>query len=234
MVTKIPLVLLPALNTTARLFEAQVQELSDISRPVVPEMTGHDTVGALAEEILAAAPERFALAGLSMGGYVALEIMRRAPHRVDRLALLDTQAGLDTPEVADRRRRLIEIAASGDFERVLTVMPWTDLVATTRASDDSLEAVVYGMAREVGPEAFIRQQRAVMARPDSRPLLSTIGCTALVLVGDDDRITPRERSQEMAAAIPGASLVVIPACGHLSALERPDEVNDALRGWLAL
>jgi pimeloyl-ACP methyl ester carboxylesterase len=169
-----------------------------------------------------------------MGGYVALEIMRRAPERVDRLALLDTQAGLDTPEVAKRRRRLVEMAASGDFERVLTVMAWTDLVATTRASDDSLEAVIYGMAREVGPEAFIRQQRAILARPDSRPLLPTIRCPALVLVGDDDRITPRERSEEMAHAIPGASLVVIPTCGHLSALDRPDEVNDALRGWLAL
>jgi pimeloyl-ACP methyl ester carboxylesterase len=233
-VTKIPLVLLPGLNTTARLFQAQVQELSGISKPMVPAMTGHDTVGALADEILAAAPERFALAGLSMGGYIAFEVMRRAPHRVDRLALLDTQAGLDNPEVTDRRHRLIEIAESGDFERVLTIMAWTDFVATTRASDDSLEAVVYGMAREVGPEAFIRQQRAIIARPDSRPLLPTIRCPALVLVGDDDRITPRERSQEMAAAIPGASLVVIPACGHLSALERPDEVNDALRGWLAL
>ena len=232
--TKTPLVLLPGLNTTSRLFQAQVQGLADIAKPIIPVMTGQDSIGALAEDVLRAAPERFALAGLSMGGYVAFEIMRRAPRRVDRLALLDTQAGLDTPEVADRRRRLVEIAAGGEFERVLTLLAWTDMVATTRASDDSLEAVIYGMAREVGAEAFIRQQTAIIARPDSRPDLSSIRCPVLVLVGDDDRITPRVRSEEMAAGILGASLVVIPACGHLSALERPDEVTDALRGWLAL
>jgi pimeloyl-ACP methyl ester carboxylesterase len=229
-----PLVLLPGLNATSRLFEAQVQGLADIADALIPDLTGHDSVGALADSVLAAAPERFALAALSMGGYVAFEIMRQAPQRVGRLALLDTQAGPDTPEVAERRRRLVDIAESGDFERVLTLLAWTDLVATTRASDDSLEAVIYGMGREVGPAAFARQERAILGRPDSRPLLPSIRCPTLVLVGDDDRITPRPKAEEMAAGIEGASLVVIPACGHLSALERPDEVNDALRGWLAL
>jgi pimeloyl-ACP methyl ester carboxylesterase len=229
---KAPLVLLAGLNCTPRLWQAQIEALADITEAVTPDLTGHDSVGGLAEEVLAGAPDTFALAGLSMGGYVALEIMRRAPERVQRLALLDTQARPDTAAAADRRRRLIEIARGGDFEKVLTIMAWTDFVATTRAADDSLEAIIYGMAREVGAAGFINQQSANLTRPDSRPDLASISCPTLVLVGEDDRITPLALSEEIAGAIPGARLVVVPASGHLSALERPDQVASEMRLWL--
>jgi pimeloyl-ACP methyl ester carboxylesterase len=229
---RIPLLLLPGLNTTARLYEAQVEALADIIDPMVADLTRHATMGALATDVLAKAPPRFALAGLSMGGYVAFEIMRRAPDRVDRLALLDTQARPDTPEATARRRRLVKFAEAGDFETVLTLLAWTDLVATTRASDDSLEAIIYGMGREIGPEAFVRQEEAIIGRPDSRPMLPRIACPTLVLVGDDDRITPPALAEEMAEGIPDAWLIVVEDCGHLSALERPLAVNVALREWL--
>jgi pimeloyl-ACP methyl ester carboxylesterase len=227
-----PLLLLPGLNTTARLYEAQIDALADIADPTVADLTRHDTVAALAADVLAEAPGHFALAGLSMGGYVAFEIMRQAPGRVERLALLDTQARPDTPESTAKRRRLVELAEAGDFETALALLAWTDLVATTRASDDSLEAIIYGMGREVGPEAFVRQEEAIIGRPDSRPLLPGIACPTLVLVGDDDRITPPPLAREMAEAIPCARLVVVEDCGHLSALERPAAVNAALRDWL--
>jgi pimeloyl-ACP methyl ester carboxylesterase len=187
---------------------------------------------ALAEAALAAAPARFALAGLSMGGYVAFEIMRKAPERVERLALLDTQARPDTPEAADRRRGLVAIARKGDFEAVLSAVDWTNFVARTRAADDHLEAIIYGMAEEVGAAAYIRQQMAIIARPDSRGTLGSIRCPTLVLVGDDDRITPPEVAREMADGIAGAVLAIIPDCGHLSTLERPDAVTRELEAWL--
>ena len=112
------------------------------------------------------------------------------------------------------------------------MLAWTDLVATTRASDDSLEAVVYGMAREVGPEAFIRQETAILGRLDSRPTLAQIECPALVLVGDDDRITPPHLSAEIAAGLAQAQHVIVEDCGHLSTIERPDDVSAAMRAWL--
>jgi len=232
MAEKIPLLFLPGLNCTARLFEGQIGDLADIADPIVGDLTTADSMAELAASVLRAAPPRFALAGLSMGGYLAFEILRSAPERVDRLALLDTQARVDAPEVAEKRRRLVALARQGEFEKVLTVLAWTDIVATTRASDDSLEAIIYGMAREVGPEAFIRQETAILGRVDSRPSLAGIACPTLVLVGEDDRITPPGRSEEMAMAIPDARLEVIPDCGHLSPLERPVAVNAALRTWL--
>jgi pimeloyl-ACP methyl ester carboxylesterase len=233
MAAKTPLVLLPGLNCTRRLFEAQIDALDDVAVAVVPDLTGADSIADLASGVLASAPEHFALAGLSMGGYVAFEIMRRAPQRVLRLALLDTQAAPDTEEATAKRRRLIALAEKGEFEAVLTLLSWTDLVARTRAADDSLEAVIYGMAEETGPAAFVRQETAIIARPDSRPDLPHIRCPTLVLVGDDDRITPPSAARAMAEAIPGAELVIVPDCGHLSALERPAEVSAAMRRWLA-
>jgi pimeloyl-ACP methyl ester carboxylesterase len=233
MPAKISLLLVPGLNCTARLWQAQIEALADIAEPMIADVTGHDSMGALADAVLRRAPPRFALAGLSMGGYVSFEIMRRAPERVERLALVDTNARPDSPEAAERRRRLIDLARSGQFEKVLTIVPWTDFVATTRAADDSLGAVIYGMAQEIGPQAYVRQQIANAARPDSRPLLTAIRCPTIVLVGDDDRITPPELAEEMAAAIAGAKLVVVADCGHLSPLERPLEVSRAMREWLA-
>ncbi len=185
----------------------------------------------MARAVLDAAPERFALAGLSMGGYVALEIMRAAPTRVARLALLDTSARADTPEQTDERRKLIKLSQSSRFYEVpCRLLP--NVVHPGRLDDERLSSLVFDMAHAVGPEAFVRQERAIIGRPDSREDLPNITCPALVLCGREDATTPLHLHEEMASLIPGSRLRVIEECGHLSTLERPERVTAALRGWL--
>ncbi|HYF52656.1 MAG TPA: alpha/beta fold hydrolase, partial [Salinarimonas sp.] len=149
-----------------------------------------------------------------------------------RLALLDTSARPDTPEGAANRERLVGLALAGRFDEVNEIL-WPRLVAPRRLDDAALKAVVTGMKDALGPEVFARQQRAIAARPDSRPDLPGIEIPTLVLVGAEDAITPPEVAREMAEAIEWASLVVVPDCGHLSTLEAPGPVNDALAAWLA-
>ena len=185
----------------------------------------------MASRLLAGAPERFALAGLSMGGYVALDVLRQAPGRVEALALLDTTARPDSESSRDSRERLIALAESGQFEQVHSLL-WPRLVAPARLRDRSLEATVLGMMRDTGPEAFVRQERAIMARRDSRPDLPAIEIPTLVLVGEDDAITPPEHAREMADMIEWSSLVVVEKAGHLTTIEQPDMVTDALKAWL--
>src|SRR3712207_5650792 len=186
----------------------------------------------MALRALAAAPPRFAVAGLSMGGYVALEIMRRAPERVARLALLDTSARTDTPDQARRRREAIELAEGGGFEGVADRM-LPNLVHPDRLPDEGLVAAIRAMAERLGKDGFLRKQRAIMGRIDSRPHLPRIACPTLVLCGREDASTPLPLSEEMASLIPGARLEVVERCGHMPAMERPAEVTAALRRWLA-
>lgn len=226
-----PLVLLPGLLNTGRVFSHQIKALSDTANAVVPELWHHDSIGAMAEATLAMAPPRFALAGFSMGGYVALEIMRRAANRVDRLALLDTQATPDSPESTARRRGLLEQTGIGRFHGVSAVL-LPQLVHHRHLDDASITRPILEMALEVGAEGFVRQQTAIMARTDSRPDLVDIDVPTVVIVGRQDQVTPLPRSQEMAADIATARLVVLEECGHMSPLERPAEVTAALRRWL--
>jgi pimeloyl-ACP methyl ester carboxylesterase len=226
-----PLVLLPGLLCDPRLWAHQSEALSDIADVTVADMTRDDSMAGMARRALDAAPERFALAGLSMGGYVALEIMRQAPERVTRLALLDTGSRADTPEQTTRRRDLISLADRGEFKAVSPrLLPI--FIHEGRLEDAALVADIAAMADAVGKEAFLRQQHAIMNRPDSRPELPGIACPTLVLCGRQDVLTPPELSEEMASLIPGADLVMVEACGHLSTMERPDEVNAAMRSWL--
>jgi pimeloyl-ACP methyl ester carboxylesterase len=187
----------------------------------------------VAADVLREAPfERFALAGLSMGGYVALEIMRQAAQRVDRLALLDTSARSDTPKQLEKREGLISLAQRGRFIGVTqALLPL--LIHRARLSDEKLVTTVRNMAANIGHDAFIRQERAIMSRADNLPLLRTVTCPALILCGRQDALTPLERHDEMARAIPGARLSVIENCGHLSTLEQPREVSAALEVWLS-
>lgn len=226
------LLLLPGLLNTARLWEHQVEHLSDTAAPVVADLTGSDSIALLAADALAqVSGERFILAGLSMGGYVALEIMRQAPRRVQALALLDTTARPDTQEATGTRHRLMELAER-DFPAVIdALMP--RLVHPDRVDDAALRPVVEAMANDVGSSVFLRQQRAIMDRIDSRPYLPGIQCPTLVLCGREDAIAPVEIHEEMADAIPKASLVVIEHCGHLAPVERPHEVTRALKHWMA-
>ncbi|WP_395942823.1 alpha/beta fold hydrolase [Brevundimonas sp.] len=226
-----PLVLLPGLLCDQSLWRPQIDALADRVAPMVADLTLDDNVADMARRVLAAAPPRFDLAALSMGGYVALEIMRQAPDRVRRLALIDTSARPDTAARADRRRAGIASLQHGTF-RGVTQPLMAELVHASKTEGpvaDSLKA----MAARVGGPAFVRQQTAILTRPDGRPFLSEIHVPTLIAVGDEDRITPPEVAREMRDAIPGARLHVFDRCGHLPALEQPEETSLVLRRWLA-
>lgn len=224
------LVMLPGLASDGALFAAQARDLSDVADITIGDTLQDDTLPAMARRVLAAAPERFALAGLSMGGYLAFEIVRQAPERVTRLALLDTSARPDTPEATRTREEAIATVARVPYEKLC----WASLprLVADDASDAVKQAVV-DMNVRVGPDVYVRQQHAIIARPDSRPDLGRIAVPTLVLVGEKDVLTPPEVAREIAAGIPGAHYVEVPGSGHLSALERPDDVTAALRDWLA-
>jgi pimeloyl-ACP methyl ester carboxylesterase len=225
------LVLIPGLACTARLFEPQIAALSAGRTIVVADHTQDDSIAAIAARLLREAPGRFDLAGLSMGGYIAMEVMRQAPERVERLALLDTSARPDTTEASQDRKRLIALAEAGRFEEIHSAL-WPRLVHPDHRDDQALQDIMLGMMRATGAEAYIRQQRAIMARADSRPLLPGTEIPTLVLVGESDAITPPEIAREMAEMIEWASLVVIPEAGHMSTLEQPERVTQALQLWL--
>lgn len=232
MPSSLPLVLVPGLLCSARLYSPQVAALWRFGGVGVADHRQGDEIGAVAARILAEAPPRFALAGLSFGGYLAFELMRRAPDRIERLALLDTSARPDTPEQTAARYAFIEMAEQGRFPEVVETLTPRFLQASRR-EEPALKEILHAMATDVGPAAFVRQQKAIISRPDSRPSLPQIRCPTLVLTGEHDDLTTPELAQEIAGAIPGAELVIIPDCGHLSTIERPEAVNAALADWLS-
>ena len=209
------LVLLPGLVCDARMWAPQMASLADIVQTSVGDLTGADNIAALAASVVAKAPAgRFALAGLSMGGYVALEIMRLAPERVAGLALLDTTARPDTPEATQNRLKAMTRAES-DYTGVLTdLLP--KLLHPNQLDDKSITGLLVEMGEDAGKEVFKRQQTAIIGRADSRPFLNNIHCPTLVLCGAEDLITPREVHEEIAESIPGARVTVIKQCGHIS------------------
>jgi pimeloyl-ACP methyl ester carboxylesterase len=226
-----PTVLLPGLLCSPRLFAEQVPFLWRFGPVSVASCLRDDSLAAMAGRVLALAPPQFALVGLSMGGYLAFEIMRQAGHRVTRLALLNTSARPDTAEQAQRRRDQIAMTQDGRFAEVLDAL-YQRWVRDARRGDLVLRRVIGQMADETGPEAFTRQQAAIMNRPDSRAGLSAITCPTLVVAGADDEVTIPEYAAEIAERIPKARLTVVPDCGHLSTLEQPAAVTRALAGWL--
>jgi len=229
---KVPLLLVPGLLCTETLFASQIDALgAEADAHVVMDQTEHDDLATIADAVLRKAPPRFALAGLSMGGYVVLEIMRQAPDRVLRVALLDTSARPDTPELTRRRRGLIQLAEMGEFKGVTPrLLPL--LVHPARLEDAPLCDAIVAMAAQVGKAGFLRQQKAIMGRIDSRPSLAAIRCPSLVLVGRQDSLTPVEHAEEMASLIAGARFEVIEHCGHMSTMEMPKTVNKLLAEWL--
>lgn len=232
MAGKIPLLLLPGLLCDAGLWRAQASGLADVAAVTIADLTHDDTMTGMARGALAQAPAGpFALAGLSMGGYCALEIMRQAGSRVERLALLDTSARGEKPEQSSRRRGLIELAEKGEFKGVTPrLLPL--FLHPDRLKDAVLVAEVTAMAARVGKDAFIRQQKAIMSRVDSLATLPNIRCPTLVLCGRQDALTPLSLSEEIAAGIPGARLDVVENCGHLSTMERPEAVTAEMIQWL--
>jgi pimeloyl-ACP methyl ester carboxylesterase len=231
MAEPLPVVLVPGLNCSARLYADQIPALWRFGPVQVADHTRDSSMDAIAARILAAAPQRFALAGLSMGGYLALTIVRHAPERVQKLALLDTSARPETPEQTERRRPQIALAESGRFAEV-PALQFPVFVHRNRQGDEALRERVRTMAEETGAQAFLRQQHALMTRADSRPSLTAIRCPTLVLVGDGDELTPPPLSQEIAAGVAGSRLVIVADCGHLSTMEQPDAVNRALVEWM--
>lgn len=229
--SRTPLALLPGLLLDRSLWRHQEAALGDVAEAWVADFSSQDSTAAMARAVLAAMPERFALCGLSMGGYVALEIAHLAPERVERLALLDTKARPDTPEVTARRRGLIELARKGRFKGV-TPKLIPQLIHESRLGDAELTEDLMAQAERIGRDGFLRQQKAIMERPDARAWLPEIRCPTLVLCGRQDSLTPVAEATAIAAGIPDARLVVLDDCGHLPPLERPEETNRHLRHWL--
>jgi pimeloyl-ACP methyl ester carboxylesterase len=211
----IPLMLLPAMGCDGQLWARQIMDLGDIASPEFGDLSRDTTIGAMATRVLADAPPRFAIAGVSLGGYVAMEVLRQAPDRVSRIALFGTRASMEA------RNR--SVANQGSL-------------ATAPHADPQLSAIVSGpaqaMAERVGPLVFARQQQALLERPDIAEAIAAIRVPALVAVGDRDRICTPDDAFALAALIPGARFHILKSCGHLSPMERPGEVTMLLREWL--
>lgn len=226
-----PLLLLPGLICDEALWAHQTRHLADIAAVSVGDLTRAESISGMAADVLAAAPDRFALAGFSTGGYVSLEIMRQAPERVTRLALLNTSAQSDDPDRARKRRGLIALSSKGKFRGVSAKL-MEELVFSLRAAEPDLVETVSAMTERMGAEVFVRQQTAVLDRVDSRDTLAGIDVPTLVICGREDALTPLPLHEELAAGVDGARLAVIEECGHLSPLERPHAVTALLRTWL--
>jgi pimeloyl-ACP methyl ester carboxylesterase len=225
------LLLLPGLACDARLWQHQLAALTDRAQMSVADLSVADSIPALASAVLSAAPSRhFALAGLSMGGYVALEIMRQAPERVLALALLDTSAQADSAEARAARQKAM-LAAESDLTAVMKgLLP--KLLHPAHQQDALAVDTIFSMASSLGKEVFLRQQTAILGRIDSRPSLPQIKCPTLVLCGREDLITPLALHDELVTGIPGSMLEVVDECGHLSALDQGASVSAALGRWL--
>lgn len=227
------LVLLPGLLCDKALWQYQIKALEGDVNIIVPDLTGYDSIPELANTVLSVAPETFALAGLSMGGYVAMEVMRQAPARISQLALIDTSARPDTDESRRRRRGLIELAQKGDFKGVTPrLLPM--LIAASRLQDEQLTGLIIDMAGRVGMDAFLNQQKAILGRIDSRPHLPLIEVPTTIICGDEDALTPPEHAHEIASYIKHAEMHVVTGAGHLAPLEQPAPVNKIFRKWLNL
>ena len=226
-----PLLLLPGMMCDARLFWPQVAAFSTDKAVHCAPIGGHDTIEALAAEVLGHAPSRFALLGLSMGGIVAMEVMRQAPERVTRLALLDTNHRAETPERAAAREPQIETVRAGGLRDVMRDEMKPHYLADGPYRGAILDLCM-AMAEALGEDAFERQSRALQARPDQTETLRGVEVPTLVLCGREDGLCSVSRHEEMAGLVPGAALEVIEGAGHLPVLERPEETNAAIGRWL--
>lgn len=226
--------LLPGMMCDQRLWRQQISALAQSGKRsvAVGDLTGADSITALAEHVLASAPPSFALAGLSMGGIVAFEIWRQAPRRIERLAILDSNYLPDTPDRRRLRDEQMVRAGRGELELLLRDELKPNYLALAHRDNVSLLDEVLAMGLELGPAVFRAQSLALRNRPDSSATLATINCPSLVLCGDEDSLCPPQRHAEMAEQMPAAELVVVPQCGHLSTMEQPAAVNRALSDWL--
>ncbi len=216
-----PILLVPGLGGSPRIYAPVAPALWRFGPVTVGNHIRDDNMGAIARRILAEAPPRFALAGHSMGGYVA------------KLALINTQARPDTPEAIARRRGQIARALANEYHAVLDDL-FLGFVHPSRRDNAELRQLVHDMGDDIGANAFVRQLTAIIGRADSRPTLAWIKCPTLVLTGDEDNTIPNALSAEMADGIHGAKLVILQNCGHLPQVEQPQATADALVEWLRI
>ncbi len=226
-----PLVLLPGMMCDARLFGPQIAELSSETAVMVAPITGAETVERLARQVLDWAPERFALAGLSMGGIVAMEMLRHSRGRITRLALMDTNSQAEMPSVAAAREPQIARVRAGRLEEVMRDEMKPSYLAPGPQRFEVLELVM-DMALALGPDVFVRQSRALQRRPDQQSTLRRTDIPTLVLCGEEDALCPVRRHEFIAQLMPHARLEIIQGAGHLPTLERPHVLTGLLRAWL--
>ena len=234
MARKTPVVLIPGLLCNQDLWAHQLATLDDIAQMQVADTTRDDNVEDMVDRLLNTAPDTFALAGLSMGGYVAQEVMRIAPQRVTRLALIDTSARADSDEQRGRRSDLIEQVKSSPASKFsgVTKRLLPMLIHSDRLDDGPLTDAIKAMAKDLGRDTYIRQQTAILNRPDGLDDLEKITCPTTIICGREDTLTPLKVHEEMKSRIPHATLVIIEECGHLPAMERPYALSALLRYWL--
>ncbi|MBL8380012.1 MAG: alpha/beta hydrolase [Burkholderiales bacterium] len=229
--TRTPLLLIPGTLNTARVWHAATDALSASADMRVADVSSHDSMAALADAAVAGMPPRFCVAGFSLGGYIALEIMRRAPWRVAGLALVSTSARPEPEEMKPQRLKSAALALR-DFDKLMVNMrPF--MLTSEHLADAALNAEIDAMMRAAGAAAFERQTRAIIERADSRPDLGAIACPTLVICGRDDKVTPPRLSEELAAGIAGATLEIVDGAGHMLPLEAPHALTGALARWLA-
>lgn len=225
------LIFIPGLLCTGELYAAQIAALGDRVSYQIADHGGHDDITSCAAAILERAPERFTPIGLSMGGYILFELLRQAPERIERFVIIDSSARPDKPEQSDKRREMIALAQTEGMDAVAQALV-PSMLGRSNREDEDLLSLMYDMARETGPERFAHQQRLIMSRPDSRPDLAAFERPALVMVGEEDVLTPKDVVEEIADGLPNADLAVIPECGHMAAIEAPEAVSAALEDFL--
>lgn len=226
------IILIPGLACDAVMWQAQMSALPANYRAHVTDAhTRADTIEAMARSLLDEHPGELILCGASMGGIIAMEAVHQAPRRIRALALLGTNARPETDDMRRLREAAIALFADGRAAEVLRAnLPLA--FHPSRAADAPLLRAYLDFVLKAGSGQLIRQNRAIMARPDARSHLPAVSCPTLVLCGDADQLTPPECSREIASLIPAASLVMVPQCGHMLTMEQPDAVNAALLQWL--
>lgn len=227
-----PIVLVPGLNCTAECYAGQIPALWQFGTVTIPDHKRGSTMAEIAAAILRDAPPTFALAGFSLGGYIVFEMLRQAPERITRLALIDTMARLDTPDRLLKRHDAIRLAQAGKLRQLVTAN-YPDSVHPAHADHPEIRDISIRMALANGPEVYVNQQQAIIGRPDSSPDLPNIRVPTTVIVGEADAITPPSDAHSMADAIPDARLITIAGAGHMSPTEQPAAVAAALVGWLS-
>ena len=227
----VPLVLLPGMMCDVRLYTPQLVAFSPWRSVVFSPVSGADSVAELARQILATAPPRFALAGLSMGGIVAMDLVRQAPERVAGLALLDTNPLAEAEKVAARRTGQLARVAAGELKAVMREDMKPHYLTSGPRRNQILDLCLE-MALALGPEVFARQSHALRTRPDQTETLRAFRAPAVILCGEDDALCPRSRHELMAELMPQADFHVIPGAGHLPTLEQPDLTTRYLERWL--